>query len=68
MYKVWNVTEKEKGKHIIPIWDGDTYSYTVCETDEEYEEEKERIKKIDEEAERKHQEYLDYLKREEQKI
>lgn len=54
MYRVWEITDKEReeGKYIISHWDGDTTSYTICESKEEYEEEKARLQKIEDEYKR----------------
>lgn len=52
MYRTWNFPENEK--YVISHWDGDTSSYTVCESEEEYKKETERIRKIREESERIH--------------
>ena len=46
MYRTY--TKPEDEQYVICSWDGDCYSYTVCESQEEYNEEKDR-RKIDEE-------------------
>lgn len=47
MYRTYNLTDEDKRKLVIQHWDGDSYSYTVCETQEEYDKEKKRIAKIE---------------------
>lgn len=58
MYRVWELTEKEKGKLTRCHWDGDTYYYDVYENQEEYNAEGERLRKIEEEYQRQKAEYL----------
>ena len=57
MYRTYQLTEKEKDKFVKSMWDGDTISYSVFDTKEEYEAEMERLRKIEEEAKQRKEEY-----------
>ena len=57
MYRTYNLTEQEKGKITRQRWDGDTFYYDVFDTQEECDEEEERLRKIDEEYKRELDEY-----------
>lgn len=58
MYRVYKVTEREEGKLVHAWWDGDCYIYDIFESQEEYDEEMARIKKIDDEWRREKEAYL----------
>lgn len=49
MYRVYELTDKEKYKITRMRWDGDTHYYDVFESQEECDKEERRLKKIDEE-------------------
>lgn len=59
MYRTYELEGNEK--YVISFWDGDCTTYTVFETEEEMKEEKERLKKIDDEYEEKMKRYLESL-------
>lgn len=58
MYRVYNLTDKEKDKITRQRWDGDTHYYDVFESQEECNEEQERLDKIDEDYKRQMEFYL----------
>ena len=61
MYRTYQLTEKEKDKITRQRWDGDTYYYDVFATQEECNKEEERLRKIEEEWKREHENYLNTL-------
>lgn len=56
MYRTYRLEGNEK--FVIGGYDGDCTYYTVCENEQEYEEEKARLAKIDEEYKLAKQNYL----------
>lgn len=58
MYRVYELTDKEKNKIIKLRWDGDTHYYDVFDSQEECDKEKERLAKIDEEYRKLKENYL----------
>ena len=60
MYRTY--TRPENEQFVMCHWDGDCYSYTVCESQKEYDAEKERLAKIDEEYRQAKENYLKSLK------
>ena len=58
MYRVYELTDKEKDKITRLRWDGDTYYYDVFETQEECDEEQKRLDKINAEYRKKKADYL----------
>lgn len=58
MYRTYELTEEEKNKITRMRWDGDTHYYDVFESQEEYDEEERRLKKIDEEYRIQRENYL----------
>lgn len=64
MYRVYELTEKEKEKITKQHWDGDTYYYDVFDSLEEYKKEEERLAKIDEEYDKAMKEYMNNSKSE----
>lgn len=58
MYRVYELTDKEKNKITKLRWDGDTFYYDVFETQEECDEEEKRLARINEEYEKKMENYL----------
>lgn len=62
MYRTYTKTKPENEQFVMSHWDGDCYSYTVCESQEEYDAEKERLAKIDEEYRQAKENYLKSLK------
>lgn len=65
MKRVWELTEKDK-EHgfIFSDWDGDCYTYTICDNEKEYEEEKARRESIENEYEKTKREFLKDLQME----
>lgn len=51
MYRTYNLTGDEE--YVTSFWDGDTFSYTVYDNKAEMEEDKKRLKKIDDEWKKK---------------
>lgn len=49
--------------YVISHWDGDCYSYTVCETKEEYEAEEKRLDEIEEDYNRQKDAYMEALRK-----
>lgn len=62
MYRTYHLTKEEEGKITRQRWDGDTYYYDVYETQDELIKEEDRLRKIKEEAERNHKEYIESMK------
>lgn len=56
MYRTYNIPKDEP--FVISHFDGDCSYYTVCENKKEYDNEKERLRKIDEEWKRNKEAYL----------
>ena len=56
MYRTYTLPKNEP--FVISNWDGDCYSYTVCENQEEYDAEKSRLAKIDEDYRKEKENYL----------
>jgi hypothetical protein len=48
MYRVYTLTEKEKGKITRCRWDGDSHYYDIFDSQEECDEEEKRLAKIGE--------------------
>ena len=63
MFSAYELTEEEKKKsfYTFSTWDGDCYTYTVCETKEEYEKEKARRDRIQKEYEEQMKAYLESI-------
>ena len=61
MYRVYQLTGKEKDKITKQRWDGDTHYYDVFESQEECDAEEKRLAKIDEEYRRQMENYLKLL-------
>ena len=62
MYRTYQLTSKEEGKPFLAFWDGDCMIYSVFDDMDEYNKEKDRIERIENEAKKKYQDYLDSLK------
>lgn len=62
MYRVWKLTEEDKKKPHLAFWTGDCYAYSVFESEEEKAEEVERLRRIEEEAKKAYEEYINSLK------
>ena len=60
MYRVYQLTDKEKDKIVRCRWDGDTHYYDVFESQEECDEEQKRLDEIETEYRK---EKADYLKK-----
>lgn len=58
MYRVYELTDKEKNKITKLRWDGDTHYYDVFESQEECDKEMERLAKIDEDYRKQKENYL----------
>lgn len=56
MYRTYEVPKDKP--FVIGHFDGDCSYYTVCEDQKEYDNEKERLRKIDEDYKRTYSEYL----------
>ncbi len=65
MYRTYKLTDAEKDKITKYRWDGDTGYYDVFESQEECDKEEERLRKINEDAQKMHKDYLKNLKDEE---
>ena len=63
MYNCYEVPDN--AKYVLSLWDGDCYIYTVCENEQEYEKEKLKRKRIDEEVKEKMKQHIDYLEKQE---
>lgn len=61
MYRVYELTEKEKEKITRIRWNGDTHYYDVFESQEECDEEEKRLERIDEDYRRQKESYLKSL-------
>ena len=61
MYRVYELTGREKGKITRLRWDGDTHYYDVFESQEECNEEEKRLAKIEEDYRRQKEAYLKSL-------
>ena len=58
MYRVYELTDKERDKITRLRWDGDTYYYDVFESQDECDKEEKRLAKIDEEYRKAKKNYL----------
>lgn len=58
MYRVYELTEKEKTKFTCLRWDGDTHYYDVFDSAEERDAEQRRLDRIDEEYRKAKDAYL----------
>lgn len=63
MYRTYKLTEDEKDKITMQHWDGDTYYYSVFDTQEEYDEERRRLDKIESDYRRAKEAYLRSLRK-----
>ena len=61
MYRTYELTEEEKNKITRMRWDGDTHYYDVFESQEECDEEENRLSKIDEEYRKAKEYYLKHI-------
>lgn len=61
MYRVYKLTDREKGKITKLRWDGDTHYYDVFNSQEECDEEEKRLAKIEEDYRRQKEAYLKSL-------
>ena len=61
MYRVYELTDKEKDKITRLRWDGDTHYYDVFESQDECDKEEKRLAKIDEEYRKAKENYLKTL-------
>lgn len=57
MYRVYQLTDEEKGKIVRCRCDGDTYYYDVFESQEECDEEQKRLDEIEAEYRKKKADY-----------
>lgn len=62
MERVYELTEKEKGKIVRLRWDGDTYYYNVFDSQEECDKEQSRLDKIHAEYKKERENYIKTLK------
>lgn len=62
MYRVYHLTDKEKGKIIARRWDGDCEYFDVFENEQERDAEELRLKKIEKECKAQKEQYLNSLK------
>lgn len=62
MYRVYGLTDQEKGKVIWCRWDGDTEYYDVFDSQEECDKEQKRLDQIDADYKREKEEYLKNVK------
>lgn len=51
MYRVYDLTDREEDKIVVPRFDGDAQYYDVFESQEEYDAEQKRLAQIDAEYE-----------------
>ena len=58
MYRVYELTEEEKGKITRIHWDGDTHYYDVFDSQEECDEEEKRLKEIEDQYKKEQEWYL----------
>ena len=58
MYRTYELTEEEKNKITRMRWDGDTHYFDVFESQEECDEEENRLTKIDEDYRKQKENYL----------
>lgn len=63
MYRVYELTDKEKDKITRFRWDGDTHYYDVFESQEECDKEQERLDKIEKEYKEEKRRYTESLKK-----
>ena len=61
MYRVYQLTDKEKNKITQQHWDGDTYYYDVFESQEECNEEQKRLDKIEQDYQKQKTAYLNSI-------
>ena len=61
MYRIYELTDEEKDKITRLRWDGDTHYYDVFESQEECDEEENRLAKIDEEYREAKEYYLKHI-------
>lgn len=61
MYRIYELTDREKDKITKFRWDGDTHYYDVFESEEECDEEEKRLAKIEEDYRRQKEIYLKSL-------
>lgn len=62
MYRVYELTDKEKGRVTRLRWDGDTYYYDVFDSQEECDEEQKRLDEIEAEYRKAKEDYYNSLK------
>ena len=62
MYRVYELTDKEKDKITRLRWDCDTHQYDVFESQEECDKEQERLDKIEKEYKEEKSRYTESLK------
>lgn len=62
MYRVYEITDKERGKITRQRWDGDTHYFDVFETQEECDIEEKRLTKIKEDYKKQMDNYLKSIK------
>lgn len=62
MYRVYELTDKEKGRVTRLRWDGDTHYYDVFDSQEECDEEQKRLDKIKAEYRKAKEDYYNSLK------
>ena len=58
MYRVYQLTDKEKGKITKHRWNGDTHYYDVFDNQEECDAEEQRLAKIEEDYRKAKEAYL----------
>ena len=61
MYRVYELTDREKDKITKLRWDGDTYYYDVFDSQEECDEEEKRLARIEEDYKKQKEAYLKTL-------
>lgn len=61
MYRVYELTDREKDKITKLRWDGDTHYYDIFESQEECDEEEKRLARIEEDYRKKKEAYLKSL-------
>lgn len=59
MYRVWKLSEAEKGKIVRQRYDGECHYYDVYESQEECDREQKRLDKIEAEYQEKMKAYLE---------
>ncbi len=59
MYSTYFLSNEDSKKPHVSIWDGEQFLYTIFDNETEEKQERERLKKIDEEYNQKMKDYLE---------